>query len=150
MQDEKQAFIAALEKDPYDTTTRRVFSDWLEEQGLDDEALEQRRMATQEWVEADQWMHSFAKACGDTDDNYPDKPKRWREITYEDVIQAGHDFVATEDYFCQMGSERARNLMHEQTKEAYWNNWKIITGQPGPAWNEMEPWHSTAPFTCSC
>jgi uncharacterized protein (TIGR02996 family) len=135
----REAFEAALAADRYDSTTRLVYADWLEEQGDDDKAAEQRRMATPEWVAADQWMHEFASGLGSTD---------WdgREIDYDDCIQAGRDAHRHGDYFTQQGTETARDTMYEgNNREYFWRNWSIITGVPV---SEEEREHSV--FSCSC
>ena len=62
--DHRAGFEAALLANRYDSEMRLVFADWLEEQGEDDEAQEQRRMATPEWIEADKRIQKFADDLG--------------------------------------------------------------------------------------
>ena len=57
---DRQAFESMLAADPYDTTTRLVYSDWLDERCLDAEAAEHRRMATPEWCAARKWLWAYA------------------------------------------------------------------------------------------
>lgn len=148
---EQEAFEAALAKDRYDCTTRLVYADWLEERGLDDQAAEQRRMATPEWVEADRWMHEFVKTLGSSCINYDavwDKhePEEWHDFTYDEVIQAGHDALRDGDYLVQLGSNEARDHMYNPlTKEKFWDCWSTITGIPV---SEEDREHSV--FSCSC
>lgn len=66
MSDERKAFVDILTKDRFDAKTRLVFADWLEEHGCDDEAAEQRRMASPEWVEAAKWIEEQVKATDHT------------------------------------------------------------------------------------
>ena len=60
IRDGGKGFIQALDTNRYDQTTRLVFADWLEEMGHDDEALEQRRRATDRWVASDKWLREYA------------------------------------------------------------------------------------------
>jgi uncharacterized protein (TIGR02996 family) len=138
-QQQREAFLAAIAADRYDTATRLVFADWLEERGDDDTATEQRRMATREWVEADKWMHEFAGQLGSAD---------WdgRDIDYDDCIRAGHDAHRHGDYFVQQGGESAQDTMYEgNNREDFWRCWSIVTGVPV---SEEQREHSV--FSCSC
>lgn len=164
-QAEKVAFLAALAADRYDQTTRLVFADWLDENGLDDEAMEQRRCATPEWEKAARWLESFATKCGATCSNYSEVWQAYheqrqqgvpydqvvtpeevhKEITYEDVIQAGYDYADHEDYFVQQGNEQARDMMASQdTREQFWVAWQTVTGQA------VEKDKQGTVFSCSC
>ncbi len=128
---EREAFETALRENRYDTTTRLIYSDFLEEQGEDDYAAEQRRCATKEWCEAAYWMEDFAGECGGTCTNYDsrDEDHIWVPITFEDVVQAGREYIRTngEYYFLQVGSEHARYLMYSRV-EKFWECWQIVTG----------------------
>lgn len=151
---ERAAFLAAIKHDRYDTLTRLAYADWLEERGEDDEAAEQRRQATPVWQEADRWLHDFAAKCGETAENYGiayDDWDRleWRQITYDDLIKAGHDYVREEDFFVQSGSDTARDLMQEgDNYESYWRHWETVTGCTRKAPGRYES--RSAPFSCSC
>jgi uncharacterized protein (TIGR02996 family) len=122
METERRAFLEAIEKDRYDKELRLVFADWLEERGEDDEAVEQRRRATEEWKEADQWMYEFAKEVG---------------LTYEECIQAGYD----------LGLSTGSNFDPENYDypDRYWTNWEMITGK-----EVDEDYKIDMPFSCSC
>lgn len=160
MTKEQEAFEEALRVDRYNTTSRLVYANYLEEHGLDDEALEQRRMASPAWITASRWMENFAADCGETCvEGYgsgrwdPEQKKVvgqkeeiWKQITYEDVIQAGHAALKDEwDYFTQVGSEKARDLMYGGKVEEFWSNWEIITGIKV---NPEQRQHTV--FSCSC
>ena len=159
MNKEKQAFLDILAQDRYDEATRRVFSDWLEEHDFPEEAEFQRKW-TREWQEADDWMRNFASNAGQTcTEGYGTRGKHtWKEITYEDLIQAGWDYVKTGDFFTQMGSENLRNDMFEpKTRELFWKHWSTVTGIQFPLerpegldeweWRGDRPGN---PFSCSC
>ncbi len=155
--EERQAFLDRIKEDPYDSTNRLIFADWLEEHGNDrdeEEILEQRRKATTEWIAADKWMHNLAGTLGETCVNYDQtyvgydghEEEEWIPITYEDCIRAGYDCLETGCGFTQIGSERARDKMYEKgAKEEFWNNWQIITGIYPDA-SILEE----IPFSCSC
>lgn len=71
----------------------------------------------------------------------------WQPITYGDCIQAGHDYLEREDYFVQMGSETARDLLSDEaTRKLFWKNWSLITGMP----LNGEDIDGYGPFSCSC
>ena len=63
----------------------------------------------------DQWLDRGV------DDGFEDG----EPITYEQLIQAGWDYVKTGDYFTQMGSESLRDNVNG---EEYWKHWKELTG----------------------
>lgn len=142
----RQAFEEVLKENRYDSTTRLVYADWLEERGFDDEAQEQRRMASPEWVGADRWMHAFADGLGETCVNYDEtyrydpvthrvedgEPERWEKITYDTVMKAAQESVDSLDAerWVQQGSEEARDKMADPgTREQFWAAWRVITGQ---------------------
>jgi uncharacterized protein (TIGR02996 family) len=173
----RKQFEALLRENPYDAGTHFVYADWLEENGFDDESAWQRSW-TPERQRAEDWLRDFAQKCGQTCENYAEgsnrywkaydkwkesgrkgpEPKysdfsvseRWREITYEDVVQAGHDYTDKEDYWVQMGSETARDLMSDEAvRTEYWRCWELVTGRKFKQ-NEEDPWDRTSPFSCSC
>lgn len=61
----RKAFEMAIEENPYDETTRRIFADWLEEFGDqpndDDRAVIQRAWTREKYDEAKQFLHDWAK-----------------------------------------------------------------------------------------
>lgn len=139
-QRQRRGFEARLAADPYDETTHKVFADWLEEHGLDDEAAWQRSW-TAERQRAEEWLREFAGRCGTA--NWDGRP-----ITYEDVIDAGRRYVESggNDWFTQYGSQDAPELMwHDATREEYWRCWELVTGKK--ASGELR---DGSPFSCSC
>lgn len=164
MYEQQVAFLKALQANEDDTTTRLIYADWLDEHDMPEEAARQRQ-----WPYSKQWLVEFAKKCGSTCVNYdtvtdayykryqqwrregevrgeepPDYPEpdeQWREITYQDVVQAGATYLSHEDYFTQKGSESAR----DQFTPDYWHHWAIVTGFQVP---EKKRYNN--PFSCSC
>lgn len=143
MNSEREAFEKVIKEDRYDTASRFKFSDWLEEHGFDDEAVEQRRMATAEWVQADKDLHHFADECGHNCYAGDETPEN--RMTYEMVIQAGYTYIKTGGYFIQYGNEDARNMMYtKKVRDKFWKNWQIVTGV------KVEEDKQGTVFSCSC
>jgi len=80
---------------------------------------------------AEEWLRELAERLGRTCTNYdePYKKHEWIEITYEMLIQSGHDAIEDGGYFVQQGSEMARDVFqNKKTKEKFWKMWQIVTG----------------------
>lgn len=131
--DKFEAWIATRPWD--DDAARRVYADWLEEQGYVEEAKRQRR-----WVAAARWLRDAAKQCGPKDANADGDSG----FTFDDMIRIGRTFIQIEEYFVQYDSELARDYMYAN-RETYWRCWSIITGEPVP-----EEFANLCPFACSC
>lgn len=141
--EQRAAFEKAIRENPRDLTAYKVFADWLEEfgdrPGDDDLALWHRNW-TLEKQDAKEWLEDFARQCGTT--GYDAE----RPITYDDVIQAGHDYIKRGDYFVQVGSQEAQDLMwNDAMRELFWKNWSLVTGVP-----VGEDTRQDSPFSCSC
>ena len=63
MEPEREAFLRAIAEDRYDEAARRIYADWLEEHGYDDEALVQRRWTAQKQRAAEEWLDGYAEMC---------------------------------------------------------------------------------------
>lgn len=156
----REGFKKAIVENMCDSVTRLVYADWLEENGLDDEAREQRRMSSAEWVAAVEWMHVFAEKGGYNcyyGDETPDS-----KITYQIVMDAARTWVETAieesyesdgkkhswisgDYFTQHGQEGLRDLMSSQKQQdEFWKNYQIIVGQT------VEKNKQGTVFSCFC
>lgn len=81
MTDYRTAFEKALKENPHDVSTRQMYADWLQEQGLDDEAAEQLRRTSKEWLAALDWMIDFASKCGRHCENYTESWEEYRRET---------------------------------------------------------------------
>jgi hypothetical protein len=146
--DERDTFEAAIKADRYSQALHFAFADYLEEHGLDDEAAEQRRW-TPEWQESVDWLHDFVQRTGGTCTNYNEAvcaaDEQLADITYEQLIQAGHDWILNGDDFVQHGSDNARNLMqHNEVREQFWQHWAIA------ARTEVAEDKRGRLFSCSC
>ncbi len=152
----REVFEQALMENVYDEPTHRAFADWLYEHGFDEEA-EFHSKWTPRWQKAEDWMREVASRGYSTCINYgasiyEEAEQEWKPITYEDLIQAGHDHINTKgwDYLIQQGADDLRDefINKERTKE-FWDNWSIITGVDlsNYNWGKYGP---SAPFSCSC
>lgn len=107
-------FLAALDKDRYDKTTRMVFADWLEEHGYDDEAVFQRSW-TREWQEARDHLLLCSAEC---------------RITYDELLEA-----ATAHLSGKEGDYGATLLLGHDTPdimydtETFWRAYQTVTGR---------------------
>ena len=123
MSDDKEQearFVRALSDDVYDSTTRLVYSDWLEERGRDDEAQEQRRMAAPEWVQARAKLEGAADRLR-TKTYLTAPPQVFEDLDYDwlmDCLRREEIFLPY-DYPTWLFDERAELV------EAY----KVVTGQ---------------------
>lgn len=150
---ERQAFLDAIKADPRDEATRKVFADYLDEHDEPELADWHRSFTAAAYDEAKAWLTDFAARCGPTCTNYAQcdehgeyLPEEYEDITYDTVVQAGHDLIEHGDAFVQRGSETARNLMWEGDNRAqFWRCWGIVTDTI-----VSEEHRSDTPFSCSC
>ena len=138
MTSERVAFESAIAKDPYDQLTRYAFSDWLEEQGLDDEALVQRQW-TPEWERSKEYLEDFAKDCSEDygrDDDY--------KLTLVDLVVAAKHYLETGRYHCfpYTTPDRTYDDMTE-----FWEKFKIYTRTDKVPEGDLA---EARFFSCSC
>ncbi len=153
---DRKAFLDAIKKEPYEAVHHKAYADWLEENDEPEEADFHRSWTLERFKEAEAWLIDKAYQCGATDLNYPDEPEYIREITYQDLIDAGYTYVLRGDYFSQLGRSTAQDVFYGHDKE-FWENWKIVTGERALLEKRREEQkHSynkgnlPAPFSCSC
>lgn len=72
-----EGLMRAIIEDPDDDTPRRVYADWLDEQGEHEEADRQRK-----WPAAREWLVRFCKENGDEE-----------EYSFEGLIAFGREAV---------------------------------------------------------
>ncbi len=175
MDDVKTSFLEAIKTNPRDWDTRKVFADWLEEQDEIQEADEQRRW-NDEIQNAWEWLENLAKEGGRTCVNYSEHcasynrdkgictvDQIWKDITIQDLIQAGHDYIDSKgrEWWVQQGAEELRDLMYQPgVKECYWKNWSLVTNRPlpkldlgaeDPDWEHEYEFDGLGnPFSCTC
>lgn len=131
MADHKAGFEAALKENPYDCDTRLIFADWLEENGFDDEAVEQRRKATPEWVEAHKAIEDFSGALGMTD---------------RELLELATKHAESGEYFYLNGNSQDESYKHIiwGQEEQFWSAYQIVTGKV------VEEDRRGDIFACSC
>jgi uncharacterized protein (TIGR02996 family) len=122
---ERKAFLAALEKNEDDTTTRLVFADWLDENGEHEEADRMRK-----WPAAKEWL---VRLC--EHNNTADLEEEWI-ITYEKLVELGRQAMKEAGESGGFGFWATHNdamchALATNTRE-YWTNWSIVTGVPVP------------------
>lgn len=144
-----EVWLGALRDKPNCEVTRMAHADWLMENGEQEEA--ERQLA---FLPAMRWMEEFAGKLGGDCVNYNEvwgdrtnqTEEEYVEITAEQAIEAGWNAFKHDDYFIQQGSEQAREVMSEKsTREEYWKNWQIVTGQMVPGKVKEH-----AVFSCTC
>lgn len=134
MPNQRQEFERAIQNNPYDLNTRKVFADWLDEFGSEkdaDLAVEQREW-TKEKQDSIVWLTKFAGTLGHTCINYDDvvhgDDEIWEPITYDMMMQAAKDFLETGYSFTQLGSEQARDVLwNDAVREEFWNHFTVVT-----------------------
>jgi uncharacterized protein (TIGR02996 family) len=134
VQSDRKGFLDAIKENRFDMLPRKVYADWLDEHGYSDEATEQRTW-TAEKERSVEWMEELAAS---SEMGYGD-----RRLTYDELIQAGRDWLRDGDYFVQIGDESLRNQFGGNADE-FWRHWQMCTGNVVPP----DKWDS--PFSCSC
>lgn len=133
MLNDAAAFLAALAENEDDETTRRIYADWLEEQGQYDEALRQRK-----WTGAKAWLVKLLADCdeeSDPDDEpnpYYPRPsfRRLCELAQDAVTQMEREGQSRVYIDCGANMDLMDALqihVHE-----FWKNWSIVTGVATP------------------
>jgi uncharacterized protein (TIGR02996 family) len=123
---EKKAFEDALRADRYDGVTRKVFADWLEENGYDDEAVLQRSW-TPEKQQAEDWLVEYAREC---------------EMSYEELIEAANDYLDTGEAYCLPFD--TPDIVYSGADE-FWERFSLATGR-----GVSEDHRGETFFRCAC
>jgi uncharacterized protein (TIGR02996 family) len=108
--DEKAAFEKTIAENPYDADTRKVFADWLEENGFDDEAVIQRDWTAKKMRAAEKWLGQLAEQC---------------EMTRDELVQAAHGFL-------DRGDMIGADFDGLDDPEIFWAHFMVVTGRPVP------------------
>ncbi len=119
------AFIKALEAEPNDTETRKVFADWLEEHDEPEEADRQRQMTTveyQERKEAEEWLRQFCGKYG---------------ADYDELLEA----CSSQGGYC-FGDDDGP---YATRKSSFWDNIEIVLNR-----SFDEDHRENTPFRCAC
>ena len=147
---DRDAFLRTLEANPHDDDTRLIFCDWLEERGEDDLAAHHRQ-----WIVSRDWLRALAPTLGlqNSTYDYNDKKAIGDPITYEDLIDAGFGYLDDGNFWTQIGSEQAREMMRGDMLKQFWQHWSNVTGREYETREEDKPWaggEPMSPFSCSC
>lgn len=104
------SFYKALIANPYDNHTRQVYADYLEEHGMDDEALTLRG-----WTEDKQWAEDrivqMAVEC---------------EITPQELLDAAENYLETGEWF-RIGTENPDWTYGSM--DEFWGHFETLTGK---------------------
>lgn len=147
-----QRFEKALEEKPWDTDTRLIYADWLEEYGFDDEAAYQRKFA-----ESRHWMREFAKKHH-TYGRYHDWEKEEKEgkNRYDEEVNVNdlaEEYLADFLHFLEQHSSGGGYLGFDtphhfnEYSEEMWKHFEVVTGKPSP---EGKFRTTRPPFRCGC
>lgn len=121
----QEAFLKALAENENDATTRLVYADWLDEQGLHEEADRQRQ-----WPMAREWLEKLCKS-----------PNGWGEITYDELITFGREVAKEEANKERVYTNSTMWQTLEANSQEFWKNFTIVTGIPLPAAHESRGFH---------
>lgn len=121
MDNTRERFESHLKTNPYDTETRGVFADWLEERGFDDEVVAQRRMSTEDWVNADKWFLKFAYDATEDDHIF---------VTVHGVLDAARRWLQSGQDTCLSGQGfNITNRWDDEMQEEFWTHYQNHTGE---------------------
>lgn len=128
---DRERFVAAIEKDPYDLHTRKVYADWLDEFGTDadaDEAVVQREW-TAEKQDAIVYLTEFAAQV---------EQESYNPFSYRDLI------TAMEDGGIHFKHISTPDCCYRVDRDRLWECYELATGRN---LGDDKPWLS---FSCSC
>jgi uncharacterized protein (TIGR02996 family) len=121
--DEKAAFEEAIEENPYDGTTRKVFADWLEEHGFDDEAVIQREWTPEKMRAAEEWLEKFAAECAWVE---------WERLTTEKLLEAANAYLDAGEWLC-LSYDTPEIALSNSGMDQFWQHFMVVTGRPVPS-----------------
>jgi len=122
--DTREGFLLSIAEDRFNRDLRLIFADFLEDQGLDDEAAFQRKW-TPKLQRAIDWIEGFSSA---------------HELDYEEVIETGRRYANSGEYEIDWTSDTANEEFESDPSmlEMFWKYWSDITGQSHPNGPEVE------------
>lgn len=111
--DEKAAFEEAIAENPYDETTRKVFADWLEEHGDDDEAILQREWTAEKHAAAEAFLDDYASQC---------------DLSRDELLEIAQTYLA-QGLGHTLGFDTPDIVWRS---EDFWTHFMVVTCQPVP------------------
>ncbi len=114
---QREAFLKALEANKYDEAMHRVYADYCDENGLDEEAQFHREW-TKQWQEAYDYMELFGKEIAE-DEDLP---------TVAELLDIGKRFIekGERSQVGWMGFSATNHTLEEGVLEKFWNSWHIL------------------------
>lgn len=142
---DRQAFEAAIAAAPDDEAPRKIFADWLDENGFEDEATYQRRWTVEvrkaeEWFKqlASQHTHGYSRGGATV------------YVTASQLVEAGREWIRRgcfERVFTQEGDDTLQDFMFdESSRKEFWSNWELVTGETVPDGTAEDGYI----FRCAC
>ena len=138
MSDMRQVFLDAIEADPYDLDTRKVFADWLDEFGDDSDAdlAGVQRAWTREKQDAIVWLTEYA---ADVRWDWDEEPQRL--MTYDELIEAAKAHVSKRKEY-HPGYLHMERLYDDN--DEFWPRIELATGE------KVADEDKVAFFGCAC
>ncbi|MEZ6122939.1 MAG: TIGR02996 domain-containing protein [Planctomycetaceae bacterium] len=119
----KESFLAALQENEDDLTTRLVYADWLDENGEHEEAERQRQ-----WTPAKEWLMEF---CRQNNPSPDDEDPYEYPISYDELIEQGRQAVAegrNGELWISCGNNESMCDALRSHSDEFWKHWSIVTG----------------------
>ena len=139
---ERKAFEAAIAADRYDEATRRIYADWLSDEGLDDEAAVQYswgREKEQLKEQSEDWLRNYAERLVDDWDGHPR-----RKFTYEEDLAAATDYIDSKGYNLLRLPFQTPDVVTDSADE-FWQHFERVTGRKVAESHKGETF-----ISCSC
>jgi uncharacterized protein (TIGR02996 family) len=151
LEEMKEGFQRAIQENPYDEVNHRAYSDWLEENGFDEEAEIQRRWTKEKQKEAEEFLDNYAKSLSSYPDYYEEEEGRGREVTVEELIETGRANLGIPKD--KDGYRYGKDRIHLNfdtpgrvwsNREEFWKHFSVVTGIP------VEDGYDVTFVSCSC
>jgi uncharacterized protein (TIGR02996 family) len=108
-ENERQAFMEYLREDPLDISTRKIFSDWLDENDEPEFANFQRNFTVKDYGNAKAYLEMFASECG---------------VDLYHMVEAANRYLTEGEWLC-IGDDTP-DICYSGMKE-FWKSYGIYT-----------------------
>ncbi len=141
---ERNAFETAIRQDPWDTVTRLIYSDWLDDHDCPEEAESQRK-----WVTSHLWMREFVKVHHTYAKYHKPPYEKEENITEEDVREWYGEFLLFLEVHIKenayLNFDTPRDF--DSYSEEMWDHYETLTGKESPQGDNRhkQPW-----ISCGC